>query len=127
VVRGLHYQLKPSEQGKLVFVVRGRVFDVAVDIRRGSPYFGRWVAAELGPGEAFWIPPGFAHGFQALEETYFLYLVTKEFDPQRDKCIKWDDPTVAVKWPAPDKAILSQKDKICPPLTEAENNFEYPL
>jgi len=103
------------------------VFDVAVDIRRGSPYFGMWVGAELGPGEAFWIPPGFAHGFQALEETYFLYLVTKEFDPQRDRCIKWDDPTVSVKWPAPDKAILSQKDRNCPPLAEAENNFEYPI
>jgi dTDP-4-dehydrorhamnose 3,5-epimerase len=124
-VRGLHYQLKPSEQGKLVFVVRGRVFDVAVDIRRGSPYFGRWVAAELGPGEALWIPPGFAHGFQALEETHFLYLVTKEYDPQRDKCIRWDDPAIAVRWPAPDKAILSQKDRNCPPLAEAENNFEY--
>ena len=93
----------------------------------GSPHFGRWVAAELGPGEALWIPPGFAHGFQALEETYFLYLVTKEYDPQRDKCIRWDDPAIAVKWPAPDKAILSQKDRNCPPLAEAENNFKYPL
>jgi len=107
------------------FVVRGRVFDVAVDIRRGSPHFGRWVAAELGPGEALWIPPGFAHGFQALEETHFLYLVTKEYYPQRDKCIRRDDTTIAVKWPAPDKAILSQKDRNCPPLEEAENNFEY--
>ena len=90
-------------------MVRGRVFDVAVDIRRGSPYFGRWVGAELGPGEALWIPPGFAHGLQSLEETHFLYLVTKEYDPQRDRCIKWDDPTIAVRWPAPDKAILGQK------------------
>ncbi len=125
VVRGLHYQLKPSEQGKLVFVVRGRVFDVAVDIRRGSPYFGRWVAAELGPGEALWIPPGFAHGLQSLEETHFLYLVTKEYDPQRDRCIRWDDPAIGIKWPAPDRAILSQRDRNCPPLAEAENNFEY--
>jgi dTDP-4-dehydrorhamnose 3,5-epimerase len=112
--RDLHYRLKPSEQGKLVFVIRGRVFDVAVDIRRGSPYFGRWVAAELGPGEALWIPPGFAHGFQTLEETHLLYLVTKEYDPQRDRCIRWDDPAIAVKWPALDKAILSQKDRNCP-------------
>jgi dTDP-4-dehydrorhamnose 3,5-epimerase len=116
VVRGLHYQLKPSEQGKLVFVVRGRVFDVAVDIRRCSPHFGRWVAAELGPGEALWIPPGFAHGLQSLEETHYLYLVTKEFDPQRGRCIRWDDPAIAVRWPAPNRAILSQKDRNCPPL-----------
>jgi len=80
-----------------------------------------------GPGEALWIPPGFAHGFQALEETHLLYLVTKEYDPQRDKCIRWDDPAIGVKWPAPDKAILSQKDRNCPPLAEAENNFEYPV
>ncbi|WP_342838532.1 dTDP-4-dehydrorhamnose 3,5-epimerase [Pyrobaculum sp.] len=127
VVRGLHHQLKPSEQGKLVTVVRGRVFDVAVDIRRGSPWYGRYVAVELRPGLALWIPPGFAHGFQALEETLFLYLVTKEYDPQRDKCAKWDDPEIGIKWPAPDKAILSQKDRGCPPLAQAENNFEYPL
>ncbi|MCU7787759.1 dTDP-4-dehydrorhamnose 3,5-epimerase [Pyrobaculum sp. 3827-6] len=125
VVRGLHYQLKPSEQGKLVTVVRGRVFDVAVDIRRGSPWFGRYVAVELVPGRALWIPPGFAHGFQALEETLLLYLVTKEFDPQRDRCAKWDDPALGIRWPAPEKAILSQKDRNCPPLAEAENNFEY--
>jgi dTDP-4-dehydrorhamnose 3,5-epimerase len=127
VVRGLHYQLKPSEQGKLVTVVRGRVYDVAVDIRRGSPWFGRYVAVELTPGKALWIPPGFAHGFQALEETLLLYLVTKEFDPQRDRCAKWDDPALGIRWPAPEKAILSQKDRNCPPLAEAENNFEYPI
>ncbi|MGC9107273.1 MAG: dTDP-4-dehydrorhamnose 3,5-epimerase [Infirmifilum sp.] len=127
VVRGLHYQLKPSEQGKLVTVVRGRVYDVAVDIRRGSPWFGKHVAVELAPGRALWIPPGFAHGFQALEETLFLYLVTKEFDPQRDRCAKWDDPALGIRWPAPEKAILSQKDRNCPPLAEAENNFEYPI
>jgi dTDP-4-dehydrorhamnose 3,5-epimerase len=78
-----------------------------------------------GAGGALWIPPGFAHGFQALEETHFLYLVTKEYDPQRDRCIKWDDPAIAVRWPSPDRAILSQRDRGCPPLAEAENNFEY--
>jgi dTDP-4-dehydrorhamnose 3,5-epimerase len=81
---------------------------------------------ELAPGQALWIPPGFAHGFQALEEALFLYLVTKEFDPERDKCVRWDDPSIGVKWPAPDKAILSDRDKACPPLAEAPNNFEYP-
>ncbi|MGC9227569.1 dTDP-4-dehydrorhamnose 3,5-epimerase [Caldivirga sp.] len=126
VVRGLHYQLKPSEQGKLVYVVKGRVFDVAVDIRRGSPWFGRWVGVELTPGMALWIPPGFAHGFQAIEESWFLYLVTKEYDQARERCILWSDQAIGIKWPNSGKAILSEKDSKCPPLSQAESNFEYP-
>jgi len=126
VVRGLHYQLKPMEQGKLVYVVNGRVLDVAVDIRRGSPWFGRYVAVTLEPGYALWIPPGFAHGFQALEDTYFLYLVTKEYSPQHERCIKWDDPEINIPWPLRDNVITSERDEKCPPLRIAESNFTYP-
>ena len=125
VVRGLHYQLKPMEQGKLVYVVEGRVYDVAVDIRRGSPWFGKHVGVVLEPGYALWIPPGFAHGFQALEDTYFLYLVTKEYSPLHERCIKWDDPEVGIEWPLGENIIISEKDKRCPSLREAEHNFEY--
>ena len=125
VVRGLHYQLKPSEQGKLVYVVKGRVFDVAVDVRRGSPWFGKWVGVELRPGQALWVPPGFAHGFQAIEESWFLYLVTKEYDQARERCVNWNDPVIGVKWPNTAGAILSDRDKACPPLSQAEHNFEY--
>jgi len=125
VVRGLHYQLKPMEQGKLVYVVSGRVFDVAVDVRRGSPWFGRYVAVTLEPNYALWIPPGFAHGFQALEDTYFLYLVTKEYSPQHERCVKWDDPEIGIPWPIRGDVVLSEKDRKCPPLREAETNFVY--
>jgi len=125
VVRGLHYQLRPMEQGKLVYVIRGKVLDVAVDIRRGSPWFGRYIAVTLEPGHALWIPPGFAHGFQALEETLFLYLVTKEYSPQHERCIKWDDPEIGVEWSLKGNAIVSEKDRKCPPLREAETNFTY--
>jgi len=126
VVRGLHYQLRPAEQGKLVYVVSGRVFDVAVDIRKGSPWFGRYVAITLESGYALWIPPGFAHGFQALEDTYFLYLVTKEYNQQLERCIRWDDPEIGIPWPIKDGVTLSEKDKRCPLLREAETNFVYP-
>ncbi|MEM4898403.1 MAG: dTDP-4-dehydrorhamnose 3,5-epimerase [Pyrobaculum sp.] len=124
VVRGLHYQLRPAEQGKLVYVLVGRVYDVAVDIRRGSPWFGRHVGVVLEPGVALWIPPGFAHGFQALEDSYFLYLVTNEYSPPHERCIHWDDPEIGIKWPIKE-AIVSQKDSKCPPLREAETNFKH--
>lgn len=128
VVRGLHYQLKPMEQGKLVSVVRGRIFDVAVDIRRGSPWFGKYVAVELSEENhyALWIPPGFAHGFQALEnDTLVLYLVTKEYSPAHERCIRWDDPEIGINWPIREGVILSDKDKKGAFLREAETNFEY--
>ncbi|WP_440060013.1 dTDP-4-dehydrorhamnose 3,5-epimerase [Thermogladius sp. 4427co] len=127
VVRGLHYQLKPAEQGKLVYVIDGRVYDVAVDIRRGSPWFGKYVGVVLEPGLALWIPPGFAHGFQALEDSYFLYLVTKEYSQQLERCILWDDPEIGINWPIREGVILSERDKKCPRLREAEINFEYPV
>ncbi|MEM2261177.1 MAG: dTDP-4-dehydrorhamnose 3,5-epimerase [Nitrososphaerota archaeon] len=127
VVRGLHYQLKPMEQGKLVYVICGKVFDVAVDIRMNSPWFGKYVGVTLEPGHALWIPPGFAHGFQALEDTYFLYLVTKEYSPQHERGIKWDDPDIGIPWPLRENIIISEKDKRQPPLRKAEINFEYPI
>ena len=125
VVRGLHYQLRPYEQGKLVYVIKGKVFDVAVDIRKGSPWFGKYVAVTLEPGIALWIPPGFAHGFQALEDSIVLYLVTKEYSPQHVRCIRWNDPDIAIPWPIRECVILSEKDKRCPSLREAETSFEY--
>jgi dTDP-4-dehydrorhamnose 3,5-epimerase len=128
VVRGLHYQLKPMEQGKLVTVLRGRILDVAVDIRRGSPWFGRYVAVELSESNRYmlWIPPGFAHGFQALEDdTLVLYLVTKEYSPEHERCIAWDDPELGIQWPMKENVVLSERDKSCPPLARAETNFEY--
>ena len=128
VVRGLHYQLRPMEQGKLVIVIRGRIYDVAVDIRKGSPWFGKYAAAELSEDNhlALWIPPGFAHGFQALEDdTVVLYLVTKEYSPQHERCIRWDDPEIGIDWPIKENVILSEKDKKGTPLREAETNFEY--
>lgn len=127
VIRGLHYQLKPMEQGKLVTVVSGKVVDVAVDIRRSSPWFGKYVVIELSPGILLWIPPGFAHGFQAIEDTYLLYLVTKEYSQQFERCIKWNDPDLGIPWPIKDGTIMSEKDKICPYLREAETNFGYPI
>ncbi|MDW8036207.1 MAG: dTDP-4-dehydrorhamnose 3,5-epimerase, partial [Candidatus Korarchaeum sp.] len=125
VLRGLHYQLKPMEQGKLVTVISGRVIDVALDIRVGSPWYGKHVAVELVPGTLLWIPPGFAHGFQALEESYFLYLVTKEYSPQHERCIRWDDPELGIEWPIREGVIISEKDSRCPPLKGAETNFKY--
>ena len=128
VVRGLHYQLRPMEQGKLVTVVRGRIYDVAVDIRKGSPWFGKYVGVELSADEPrlFWIPPGFAHGFQALEDgSLVLYLVTKEYSKEHERCIKWNDPAIGIEWRMSEAVILSEKDAKCPPLAEAETNFDY--
>ena len=101
ILRGLHYQIQ-SPQGKLVRVSRGRVFDVAVDIRRSSPNFGRWTGAELSDANRrmMWVPPGFAHGFIALEDdTDFLYKCTHFYEPQWDRSIAWNDPDIGIVWP----------------------------
>lgn len=127
VIRGLHYQLKPMEQGKLVYVISGRVFDVAVDIRRGSPWYGKHIGVILEPGYGLWIPPGFAHGFQALEDTYFLYLVTKEYSPQHERCVYWSDPELGIDWPLRENIIISEKDSRCPLFRNVETNFGYPI
>ncbi len=127
VLRGLHYQLKPMEQGKLVRCVRGRVWDVAVDIRKGSPWYGKWVAVELSEdgGSILWVPPGFAHGFVALEEgSEVFYKVTKEYSPQLERGVLWNDPAIGIEWPL-DNPILSEKDANLPTLDTCENNFYY--
>lgn len=127
VLRGLHYQLEPMEQGKLVRCIRGRIWDVAVDIRKGSPWYAKWVAVELSEENKYmlWIPPGFAHGFVALEDnTEVVYKTTKEYAPELDRGIIWNDPTIAINWPIKNP-ILSKKDMAQPRLEEAENNFTY--
>lgn len=127
VLRGLHYQLYPKAQGKLVRCVRGRIWDVAVDIRKGSPWYGKWVAVELSEDNKLmlWVPPGFAHGFVALEDdTEVIYKVTEEYDPKLDKGIVWNDPDLRIDWPIKDP-ILSEKDSKLPTLRESENNFSY--
>ena len=101
VLRGLHYQLAPRSQGKLVRVVRGAVFDVAVDIRQSSPTFGRWVGVELSEDNQrqLWIPPGFAHGFLTLSDSAdFLYKTTDYYAPEHERCILWNDAELAIPW-----------------------------
>ncbi len=126
VLRGLHYQLEPKEQGKLVRCIKGKIWDVAVDIRRGSPTFGKWVAVELSEENQYmlWIPPGFAHGFLALEDCEIIYKCTEEYAPELDRGIIWNDPDIAIPWPT-DNPILSSKDAKLPRLKDAEINFEY--
>ena len=112
VLRGLHYQLE-QPQGKLVRVARGRVFDVAVDLRRRSSHFGRWVGCELSDENQLqmWIPPGFAHGFVVLSEVAdFLYKTTDYYNPAQEFCIRWDDPEIAVQWPLQFDPVISEKD-----------------
>lgn len=113
VLRGLHYQLPPKAQGKLVRVVVGEVFDVAVDIRRESPTFGKWVGEILSADNKrqLWIPAGFAHGFLVLSEgAEFLYKTTDYYAPQLERCIRWDDPELAINWPLFGAPVLSEKD-----------------
>ena len=112
VLRGLHYQIK-QPQGKLVRVVSGEVFDVAVDIRKGSPTFGRWVGDILSTNnkKQLWIPPDFAHGFLVLSESAeFLYKTTDYWAPEHERCIRWDDPQLAIDWPLQGQPALSVKD-----------------
>ncbi|MGC9333749.1 MAG: dTDP-4-dehydrorhamnose 3,5-epimerase [Anaerolineae bacterium] len=127
VLRGLHYQLHPKAQGKLVTALTGRIFDVAVDIRRGSPTYGQWVGQELaaGSGHLLYVPPGFAHGFCVLsEEADVLYKVTEEYAPDLDRGIVWNDPEIGIAWPIANP-ILSAKDAALPPLNEADNNSAF--
>ncbi|QKR00837.1 dTDP-4-dehydrorhamnose 3,5-epimerase [Metallosphaera tengchongensis] len=125
VLRGLHFQLKPVPQGKLVSVVSGRIYDVAVDLRRGSPSYKRWVSAELTPGKLLWVPAGFAHGFLALEDSHVVYFVTREFSKEHDSGIRYDDPEVGVEWPRVEGLVLSEKDRGLPLLRDSKANFEY--
>jgi len=123
VLRGLHYQLPPHAQGKLVRVVSGEVFDVAVDIRKSSPTFGRWVGATLSAEnkQQLWIPPGFAHGFVTLSDSAeFLYKTTDFYAPETERCIIWNDPDIGVTWPWSQTPVVSDKDKQGTPFVDAE-------
>lgn len=122
VLRGLHYQIR-QPQGKLVRVVQGEVFDVAVDIRKSSQTFGQWVGVHLSAEnkKQFWVPEGFAHGFVVLSETAeFLYKTTEYYAPEHERGIRWDDPDVGIQWPAGLKPLLSAKDRVAPSLHQAE-------
>ena len=122
VLRGLHYQIEQA-QGKLVRVVEGRVLDVAVDIRKSSPSFGQWVGAELSADNhrQLWVPPGFAHGFVVLSDTAeFLYKTTDYYAPEHERCIAWNDATLAIDWHFEGTPNLSAKDAQGKPLNYAE-------
>jgi dTDP-4-dehydrorhamnose 3,5-epimerase len=122
VLRGLHYQKQPQAQGKLVMVMQGEIFDVAVDIRPGSPTFARWVGVRLCATvpRLLYIPPGFAHGFCVLSESAdFGYKVTAEYAPQLERGILWNDPEIGVEWPVA-SPILSARDLQLPPLRQAD-------
>ncbi|HEY0219336.1 MAG TPA: dTDP-4-dehydrorhamnose 3,5-epimerase, partial [Afipia sp.] len=123
VVRGLHYQLPPMAQGKLVRVVAGEIFDVVVDIRKGSPQFGNWVGEILNAQnkKQIWIPKGFAHGFQVLSDTAEVFYKTTDYwSASHERAIRWDDPTIAVAWPLKDAPVISEKDRSAPSLRDAE-------
>jgi dTDP-4-dehydrorhamnose 3,5-epimerase len=118
-LRGLHFQ-QPNAQGKLVQVVRGTVFDVVVDIRRGSPTFGRWVGVELDGDvpKQMWVPAGFAHGFCVTSETAdFWYKCTTPYSPADERCVRWDEPELGIEWPVT-RPLLSKKDASAPALAE---------
>lgn len=127
VLRGLHYQKYPRAQGKLVRCLKGRIFDVSIDIRNGSPTYSRWVGVELSEKNniMLYIPPAFAHGFVVLSSfAEVLYKCTEEYSPEDDKGIIWNDPAIGINWPVK-KPILSEKDRRHPMLKDADNNFEY--
>jgi dTDP-4-dehydrorhamnose 3,5-epimerase len=122
VLRGLHYQLQQA-QGKLVRVTQGAVFDVAVDIRKSSPTFGKWVGCELSDNNyrQFWVPAGFAHGFVVLSESAdFMYKTTDYYAPAHERCISWNDPSIGIVWPEGIAPLLSAKDQQGLSLDQAE-------
>jgi dTDP-4-dehydrorhamnose 3,5-epimerase len=125
-LRGLHCQIAPNAQGKLIFVTAGAIWDVAVDIRGGSPSHGAWIAATLTAqaGEQIWVPPGFLHGYVTLEpDTEVFYKVTGDYDPPSERGVVWDDPALGIPWPLDGAPILSDKDKSLPPLAAARDWF----
>ena|ERR1700753_1093505 len=126
-LRGLHYQLEPHGMGKLIRVLRGAAFDVAVDLRRGSPSFGKWVARTLTfeNRRALWLPPGFAHGFLALEDdTLLLYKCTATHTPEAERAIHYSDSKLGIAWPV-EPSLVAPKDAAAPLFAAAEYNFEY--
>lgn len=129
VIRGLHYQLAPYSQTKLVRVIEGRVFDVAVDLREGSPTYGKWRGIELSAENKvqFLVPRGFAHGFSVLSETAtFVYKCDNLYNPEAERGLNFNDPSLNIDWRInPEHAIVSQKDKVLPNFNEAEKNFKF--
>jgi len=127
-VRGLHFQTPPFAQGKLVRCTQGAIFDVAVDLRAGSPHMGKWIAVTLSPaaGNWLWVPPGFGHGFCTLEPSSIVnYKVTAYYSAENDRGVAWDDPAIGVEWPAiADAETLSAKDRVQPPLAALGPLFE---
>ncbi len=127
VIRGLHYQNPPKAQGKLVKVISGEIFDVAVDIRKGSPTYGKWIGVILSEKnkKMLYIPEGFAHGFCVLSESAkVLYKTTQEYAPEYEAGIIWNDPEIGIDWPVKDP-VVSQKDRRLPRLKDAEIRFFY--
>jgi len=125
VLRGLHYQIPPAAQGKLVTAMSGRIYDVAVDLRVGAPTFGGWIGTTLDAdsGELLWIPPGFAHGYVVLSDVADVhYKVTAEYRPELDRGVLWNDHAIGVEWPVADP-IVSAKDRAQPPLATCDNPF----
>ena len=130
MLRGLHYQLAPYSQAKLVRVIEGTVLDVAVDLRKGSPTFGKYMAVELSGQNKrqFYIPQGFAHGFHVLSErAVFTYKVDNPYMPSHERSLRFDDPQIGIDWQItdPENVILSEKDKNAPLLAEADINYIY--
>lgn len=128
VARGLHYQLDPHAQGKLMRAISGKIFEVAVDIRKGSPYFGKWASVTMTPKnrKMIWIPEGFAAGMMALEDDSRLaYNTTNEYSKPHERGIRWNDPAIGIKWPMEIVPLISEKDNAHPLLAEAEINFVY--
>lgn len=129
VIRGMHFQINPHAQGKLMWCQRGEIFDVAIDIRKGSPWYGKYVG-EILSGEnkrMLWVPEGFAHGFQVLSDSAdVLYQVTDEWAPATERSLIWNDPDIKVDWPIRGEPLLSDKDAKAPKLKEAVDiNFVY--
>jgi dTDP-4-dehydrorhamnose 3,5-epimerase len=125
VLRGLHYQLKAAQQGKLVRCLSGKIFDVAVDVRKGSPTFGSHVSVRLSgdANEALYVPPGYAHGFCVLsDEAVVAYKVTDYYSPQHERSVAWNDPDLRIPWPVR-KPVTNEKDAAAPPLSKAETDF----
>jgi len=128
-IRGLHFQIPPFAQGKLVRCLAGRIMDVVVDIREGSPSFGKWLSQELSPenGMQLWVPAGFAHGFATLEPNSVIsYKVTAPYSPQHDRGIAWNDPEIGIRWPFDERdTVSSDKDKTLPRLADLPSHFSY--
>ena len=129
ILRGLHFQRPPAAQSKLVRVTRGAILDVAVDIRVGSPWFGRWVATELSAANRLqlFIPRGFAHGYLTLQpDTEVFYKVDAHYAPEHEAGIAWDDPDVAIAWPLPPAGpVMAERDRLLPPLAALPSCFHY--